>query len=74
VLVRELRYGAFRRMFQLPDGVTADQVEAQSDKGLLRVRVKDVTKPVQPPRKIDIRSAESGPRTIESKATETPAS
>jgi HSP20 family protein len=70
VLVRELRYGAFRRTFQLPEGVTPEQVEAEADKGLLRVRVKNVTKPVQPPRKIDIRSAE-GPRTIESKATET---
>ncbi len=72
VLVREMRYGAFRRTFQLPDGVTADQVEAEADKGLLRVRVKNVTKPVMPPRKIGIRS-ESGsqPKTIESKATET---
>jgi Molecular chaperone (small heat shock protein) len=69
VLVRELRYGAFRRTFQLPDGVTADQVEAEADKGLLRVRVKNVTKPVQPPRKIDIRRGE-GPKVIESKTTE----
>src|SRR6266545_2303876 len=30
VLVRELRYGAFRRTFQLPEGVTADQVEAEA--------------------------------------------
>jgi HSP20 family protein len=72
VLVRELRYGAFRRVFQLPEGITADQVEAETDHGLLRVRVKNVTKPVVPPRKIDIRSAGSGPKTIESKATETP--
>src|SRR5438067_12794782 len=72
VLVRELRYGAFRRTFQLPDGVTAEQVEAEADKGLLRVRVKNVTKPVVPPRKIDIRSAGTGPKTIESRTTETP--
>ena len=72
VLVRELRYGAFRRTFQLPEDVGADQVEAEADKGLLRVRVKNVTKPVVPPRKIDIRSG-SGPKTIESKATETKA-
>jgi len=71
VLVRELRYGAFRRMFQLPDGVTAEQVEAEADKGLLRVRGKKVTRRVEPPRKIGIRSSQ-GPRTIESKATETP--
>jgi HSP20 family protein len=74
VLVRELRYGAFRRSFQLPEGVTADQVEADADRGLLRVRVKNVTKPVTPPQKIAIKSArESAPvqaRTIEGEATQ----
>lgn len=59
VLVREVRYGAFRRTFQLPDGITADQVEAEADKGLLRVRVRNVTKPVQAPRKIEIKNADS---------------
>src|SRR2546421_1646136 len=71
VLVRELRYGGFRRTFQLPEGVTPEQVEAESDKGLLRVRVKDVTKPVVPPRKIGIRSG-GGPMTIESQSSEKP--
>src|SRR5690348_9497665 len=71
VLVRELRYGAFRRTFQLPEGVTGNQVEAEADKGLLRIRVKDVTKPVVPPRKIEVRSG-TGPKTIESKASEKP--
>src|SRR4029078_2690433 len=28
VLVRELRYGSFRREFALPDGIVADQVDA----------------------------------------------
>lgn len=56
VLVRELRYGAFRRTFQLPEGVTADQIEAEADTGLLRVRVRNVTRPVEPPRKIEVRS------------------
>jgi HSP20 family protein len=69
VLVREVRYGSFRRTFQLPEGVAADQVEAQADKGLLRVRVKNVTKPVVPPRKIEIKGGE-GPKTIESSAKE----
>jgi HSP20 family protein len=64
VLVRELRYGSFRRTFQLPEGVTADQIEAEADRGLLRVRVKNVTKPVEPPRKIEIKGA-SGSRVIE---------
>ena len=64
VLVRELRYGAFRRVFQLPDGVTADDVQADTEQGLLRVRVKNVTKPVRPPQKVAIRSA-AEPKTID---------
>jgi len=58
VLVRELRYGAFRRAFALPEGVSADQVEAKYDKGLLELRVRDVTKPVEQPRKIAITRGE----------------
>jgi HSP20 family protein len=67
VLVREVRYGSFRRTFQLPEGVTADQIEAEADRGLLRVRVKNVTKPVEPPRKIEVKGA-SGSRVIEAKS------
>jgi HSP20 family protein len=69
VLVREVRYGAFRRSFQLPEGVTADQVEADADKGLLRVRIKNVTRPVLPPQKVSIKSAQQ-PKTIEAHAAE----
>jgi HSP20 family protein len=74
VLVRELRYGTFRRVFQLPDGVTHEQVEADADRGLLRIRVKNVTRPVMPPQKIAVRSAEE-PRhtTIESRTSQPPA-
>ena len=57
VLVRELRYGSFRREFALPDGVSAEHVEATYDRGMLQVRVRNVTKPVVPPQKISIRSA-----------------
>src|SRR6266705_3183946 len=46
----------------------AEQVEAQTDKGLLRLRVKNVTKPVVPPRKIEIKGGGEGPKTIESTA------
>lgn len=70
LLVRELHYGAFRRVFQLPDGIGPDQIEAEADKGLLRVRVRDVTKPVTPPRKIEIRSGAQESRTIEAHAGE----
>ncbi|MEV5694761.1 Hsp20/alpha crystallin family protein [Micromonospora globbae] len=75
VLVRELRYGSFRRSFQLPDGIDADRVTAEFDNGVLKVRVKDVTKPVERPRKIAIRSAAgSGSRKqIEGETVETPA-
>lgn len=69
VLVRELRYGAFRRDFQLPEGVTADDVEAGYDRGMLEVRVRRVAKPAAAPKKIAIRSAEpagpAGPKQIE---------
>lgn len=77
VLVREVRYGSFRRSFQLPDGVSGDQVEADIDRGLLRLRIRNVTRPVEPPRKIAVRSGESGhepgqkpgqPKTIEAGA------
>lgn len=57
LLVRELRYGTFRRSFQLPDGVDADRIEARYDNGALTVRVKDVTRPMEQPRKIAVRSA-----------------
>ncbi len=40
MLVRELRYGAFRREFALPQGIAPEQVEAGYDAGLLDVRVR----------------------------------
>ena len=45
VLVRELRYGQFRREFALPAGVSPEQVEATYDAGLLDVRVRGVVAP-----------------------------
>ena len=64
VLVRELRYGSFRREFALPEGVTAEHVDASYDQGLLEVRVREVSKPALPPQKVAIRSA-AEPRTVE---------
>jgi HSP20 family protein len=71
-LVRELRYGSFRREFALPEGVTADDVEAHYDRGMLQLRVRNVAKPVVPPQKIPIRSADTpaAPRTIEGTTVE----
>jgi HSP20 family protein len=37
--LREVRYGAFRRSFRLPEGVTAEAVSASYDAGVLSVRV-----------------------------------
>ena len=59
VLVRELRYGAFRREFALPEHVGADDVEATYDRGMLHVVVHNVTKPVPGPRRIQVRSVET---------------
>jgi HSP20 family protein len=70
VLVRELRYGSFRREFALPEGVGADDVEASYDHGMLEVRVHNVTRPVVPPQKVSIRAASARP-TIEGRAEPT---
>lgn len=53
-LVRELRYGSFRREFTLPDNVSADDISADYQNGILSVRVRNVTKPIEAPRKIEI--------------------
>ena len=59
VLVREMRYGSFRREFALPEGVDADDVSATYDRGLLQVRVRSVAKPAPQPRKIAISAAQA---------------
>lgn len=70
VLVREIRSGEFRREFTLPRGVTADRVEADYDKGLLKVRVREVVRPVAQPAKVAIRST-AGAVTAETPVVET---
>ena len=37
--LREIRYGSFRRSFQLPGHVTGDAITASYDAGVLTVRV-----------------------------------
>lgn len=56
VLVREIRSGEFRREFSLPRGVTADRIEADYDKGLLKVRVREVIAQPTQPAKIKVRN------------------
>jgi HSP20 family protein len=67
VLIRELRYGSFRREFALPEGVSADSVDATYEQGLLEVRVRGVSKPIQPPQKVAVKRA-GDQRTIEGNA------
>ena len=69
-IVRELRYGQFRREFALPDGVIADDVEAAYDMGLLELRVRNVVKPAPEPKRISIavNSGES-PNEVEGEVT-----
>ena len=40
LMLRELRYGAFRREFDLPPGVTARDVEANYERGMLLMRLR----------------------------------
>lgn len=66
VIVREQRYGSFRREFALPEHVTPEDVAADYDKGLLTVRVHNVTKPRPEPVRINVKSAPA----VEAKVTE----
>ena len=54
VLVRELRYGSFRREFALPHGIGPEQVEAGYDAGMLDVRVRAVVKPEPTPVRVPV--------------------
>jgi HSP20 family protein len=54
LLVRELRYGQFRREFALPGGVSPEQVEAGYDAGMLEVRVHAVIAPEPTPVRVPI--------------------
>ncbi len=56
VIVRELRHGSFRRAFALPDGVSAEQVEASYDAGMLTVRVRDVVRATPQPVRVPVQT------------------
>jgi HSP20 family protein len=59
-LVRELRYGSFRREFALPEGVTADDVEAHYDQGMLEVLVRNAVRRDPEPRQVKINTRSGG--------------
>ena len=66
VLVRELRYGRFRREFALPPGTSPEQVEASYDAGLLDVRVRAVVQPEPASVRVPVRTGRrSGPQVVE---------
>ena len=54
-LVREIRRGSFHRRFGLPKGVTGEQVEADYDRGVLEVRVRETVPQAPSPTKVAIR-------------------
>jgi HSP20 family protein len=62
LLVRELRYGQFRREFALPPGISPEQVEATYDAGLLDVRVRGVVAPEPTVVKVPITTGRREPR------------
>lgn len=53
--IRERRYGTFHRSITLPTPISADQVEATFDNGLLMVRIPKA--PEARPRRIQVRAA-----------------
>ena len=59
LLVRELRYGAFRREFALPQGISPEQVEASYVAGILDVTIKAVVAPEPTPVKVPITTGSS---------------
>lgn len=66
-LLRELRYGSFRREFALPEGVTAENVDASYDSGMLEVVVRDAIQPEPQPQQVKI-NARGSSQAIEAKA------
>jgi HSP20 family protein len=69
VLRREIGSGQFRREFALPEGVTAEHVTADYDRGLLRLRVRDVVRRPAAPAKVAVTVAGT-PAGVDSPASE----
>jgi len=65
ILVREHRYGSFRREFALPAGVTGDDVATDYDQGILETRIREVTQPEPRPQRVEVqKKSESRPRPV----------
>jgi len=65
-VVRELRSGSFRREFALPEHVSADDVEATYDRGLLTVRVRNVARQQPEPTKVAVTAAATDQPAVQS--------
>lgn len=65
-LARGLRRGSYARSFAVPEGTTSDQISADLQDGLLKVRIADVTKPKPQPEKIAVNSVVEAKAQIES--------
>jgi HSP20 family protein len=58
--VRERRFGSFRRVIDLPEGIERSDISATFEDGLLEVRIADAATAPEPER-IDIKAAAHGP-------------
>lgn len=63
--LREVRYGSFRRSFGLPAHVTADDVVATYDAGVLSVRVRGASAGSQPTRVTVTAGPASAPKQVD---------
>jgi HSP20 family protein len=55
--LRERSYGSFQRSFRLPADVDPDKIQAQFDKGVLKVTLPKSAAAIQSERKIEIKAA-----------------
>lgn len=67
VMIRELRSGSFRREFALPEHVSADDVEAGYDRGLLTIRVHNVARAQPEPTKIAVTPKSAEPEAVQAR-------
>jgi HSP20 family protein len=71
-LLRELRYGSFRRELVLPAGTTAGQVHASYEAGILTVRVQGAV-PVKPePVRVPVETGAAPEKTLEAGGEQPP--
>ena len=57
-LVRGFATGTFRREFTVPEGTSAEQIDAEVADGVLTVRIADAVKPAPEPARIPVKSAQ----------------